>query len=817
MPLQNESLGSRHGRILGILALAAGLTAAGAIGLAFALVGSSVSPYWPASGVALAVLWRWGPGLWPGVLLGSTLANVLSHTPVGTAVLLNLGSTLGAVAGAWCLRRWGSDPALTRPSDPTQLLLVAAGSTAIAALGGATVVHLFALAGATPWSAVVWTWWTGDLTGAISTVGVICACSLAEARNWRPRDGAFIALILAAACVIVAISAPPDQAGLSPWAFVLFPPLLWAAIRLGPWGAALALAAMTMAMAFLTASGHGPFADFTQGNRTHLPFQVFTIAVSTTVMVVAAYARSQQRIREQLQVSEQRYRLVADHASDLVCMHDLDGRYQWVSPSSTSLVGWRPEQLIGCDAYTLFHPEDAERIRQESHAVLLGSNKPTTVTYRLRRPDGSYVWLETVNRLVCDATGKPIAIQTASRDITQRKADEAQLVEVRKSAAMAERMASIGTLAGGVAHEFNNLNAVVMGNVEMALRRPDLPPEARRRLDQIRDAVDREKGIVEALLTFSRSERGSTEVVDIGRIASTTLALARRTLRQRRVTLVVELPTEPVFATIPTGSLGQVLLNLLLNACDAIDRRDDPRIWVSLQRKGARGVLCVRDNGIGIEPALATRIFEPFFSTKGEHATAEQGQSWLHGSGLGLSVCQTLVGQMGGTIAVESRPGEGASFTVTIPLSDAPRPVADTAVTPTPCARVLVVDDEPEIRRLLCEHLIAAGHVAVEAKDGHQALDHLGHEEIDLVLLNWSMPGLDGQGVLEHIELHPERSWPPIVVVSGWTGSGSGIDRWRREIVGQLRKPFSLEQVRSSVDRALCGLRDSSDDDSSKP
>jgi PAS domain S-box-containing protein len=540
-------------------------------------------------------------------------------------------------------------------------------------------------------------------------------------------------------------------------------------------------------------------------------------AIAFIGAAIAWTVHSQRHASEALRASEQRYRLVADNASDLVCMHALDGRYQWVSPSSTALTGWTPEQLVGRDPYELFHPEDVERVRRESHAILLDSGRPTTICYRLRRADGSHVWLETVNRLVCGDDGRPMAIQTASRDISQRKADEARLAEVQRAAAMAERMASIGTLAGGVAHEFNNLNAVVMGNVEMALRRPDLPPEARRRLDQIRDAVDREKGIVEALLAFSRSERGSTEVVDLGRIASTTLALARRTLRQRRVTLAVELPAEPVFATIPTGSLGQVLLNLLLNACDAIDRRDDPRIWVSLQRKGGRGVLCVRDNGIGIEPELATRIFEPFFSTKGEHATASHGQAWLHGSGLGLSVCQTLVGQMGGTIAVESRPNEGASFTVSIPLSDAPRPVADaTAVTPTPCARVLVVDDEPEIRRLLCEHLIAAGHVAVEAKDGHQALDHLGHEEIDLVLLNWSMPGLDGQGVLEHIELHPERRWPPIVVVSGWTGSGSGIDRWRREIVGELRKPFSLDQVRTSVDRALCGQRDS-DDDSSKP
>lgn len=555
--------------------------------------------------------------------------------------------------------------------------------------------------------------------------------------------------------------------------------------------------------------------------RPHLspswPVVGLLTAIAAFIAAIAWTVHCQRRTSDQLRASEERYRLVADNTSDLVCLHGLDGRYQWASPSATALTGWTPEQLVGRDPYELFHPDDVERVRRESHAVLLGSGRPTTVSYRLRRADGSHVWLETVNHLVCDTTGKPIAIQTASRDITQRKADEAQLIEIRKAAAMAERMASIGTLAGGVAHEFNNLNAVVMGNVEMALRRPDLPPEARRRLDQIRDAVDREKGIVEALLAFSRSERGSTEVVDLGRIASTTLSLARRTLRQRRVTLAVELPPEPVFATIPTGSLGQVLLNLLLNACDAIDRRDDPRIWVTLQRKGGRGVLCVRDNGIGIEPELATRIFEPFYSTKGEHATAEHGQPWLHGSGLGLSVCQTLVGQMGGTIALESRPGEGATFTVSVPLSDAPRPAADPSITPTPCARVLVVDDEPEIRRLLCEHLIAAGHVAVEAKDGNQALDHLGHEEIDLVLLNWSMPGLDGQGVLEHIEMHPERRWPPVVVVSGWTGSGSGIDRWRREIAGELRKPFSLDQVRSSVDRALCGLRDTADDDSSKP
>ena len=809
----DDAVMNRRRLTLGIAGLAAGYVGLAAIGLAFALLTSSVSPYWPASGLAVAVLWRWGLRLWPGIVIGSLIANIaIAHNPVGVSIAYAAGSVVAALVAAGVLRRLSTDPALSRPVDPVRLMVVSAGSTLITALVGATATTMAGLTGSTPWQQVLWTWWTGDFTGVITTAGVICTVSTASWRHWRSVLG--FTLLLVAASALVAWGAPREQSGLSPWAFLIFPPMLWAAVRLEPWGTACSIAVLTVALALLTASGQGPFADFASGNRSHLPFQMFAVATAITALVVTTYARSQETAREALRESERLYRLVADHSSDLICIHGLDGRYQWVSPSSSALTGWRPEELVGRDPYDFFHADDVTRIRNESHAILLAGKQRMTIAYRFRRVDGTHVWLETVNHLICDAANRPIAIQTSSRDITQRKADEELLGQVQRSAAMAERMASIGTLAGGVAHEFNNLNAVVMGNVEMALRRADLPADTRRRLDQIRDAVDREKGIVDALLAFSRSERGPTEIVDVGRVATTTLSLARRSLRQRRVTLTAEIPEQPIFATIPAGALGQVLLNLLLNACDAVDRRDDPRIWVTLARQGRRAVLTVRDNGLGIDPALSTRIFEPFFSTKGEHATDQHGQPWLRGSGLGLSVCQTLVDQMSGSIAVDSRPACGATFTVTVPLSDAPRLNPNTTITTTPCARVLVVDDEPEIRRLLCEHLIAAGHVALEAKEGQQALDHLVSEEIDLIMLNWSMPGIDGQGVLEHIELHPERRWPPVIVVSGWTGSGSGIDRWRNEIAGQLRKPFSLEQVRSAVDRALCGQRDQSDDDS---
>lgn len=786
-------------------ALAGGYVALAWLGLAIADPEARVSPFWPAAGLAMGMLWRCGLALLPGVVLGATVASMLLvGTPFGPSLVIGLGTGSGLGLGAWMLRRLQANPRLEHASDPLKVLLASAcGSLLSATVGSAASVpsHAFLQ--------VARTWWTGDLAGVMAAIGVVATL------RWNPaalraqhREIIILALTASAALALCAVLPDAGQHGLSPWAFLLFPPLLYAAVRTGPAGAALTLAIISLAAAIMTASGIGPFLAGADSGRIHFPFQLFIIAASGTTLVLAAYARSQQLAQAALSESEGRFRLVADHARDVICLHEPDGSYRWISPSMRWIVGWTPEQLLRRSHYDHIHPEDVEQVRRALHGPLPRDAAPATVQFRFRRPDGGWIWLEAVAQPVTDATGRIVAFQTSSRDISQRKQDEERLAEMQRSAALSERMASIGTLAGGVAHEFNNLNAVVMGNVELALRRPDLPAEARRRLEQIRDAVDREKGIVDALLTFSRSERSPSEIIDVGHVVSTTLALARRTMRQRRIAVQLDLPEEPLFALVPTGSLGQVLLNLLLNACDAVDRRHDPTVSISLARVGARIRLRVHDNGIGIPAEILPRIFEPFFSTKGEHAIDGEGQPWLRGTGLGLSVCQTLVGHMGGEITVDSVPGAGTAFTVAIPAADAPRPPAASGTAATTCARVLVVDDEPEIRRILCEHLTAAGHIAVEAKDGQQALDHLGAEDVDVVMLNWCMPGVDGQGVLEHMELHPERRWPPVIVVSGWTGSGSGIDRWRREIAGQLRKPFSLEQVRSTVEKALCGVRE---------
>lgn len=787
--------------LLGNLLLAGAYAGLGWLGLSCSLPGTNAAPLWPAAGLALAALWRWGPGLAPGVAVGSFLANLLGFGLVWwAAALTGLGAAAAAVAGRKILQRSGADLGFPTILDVCRFATAALAAAAVAGLVGSVSLALATSTWA-GWNAISWTWFSGDAVG-ILTLAPLLALPLTRTQVGTGR--------LEIAAIAVAVVAAPlavfSMPGSGMISFLALPPLVWAALRLGPVGAATAIVAVTAISWGLTAAGLGPIAGIADPLLRGSLLQAYLATAAAMALLLGASTRSRELAIRERAAGEERYRLVAENARDLICLHNLDGTYRWVSPSARPILGYTSAELVGRDPFLLFHPDDGDRIRREVHHPLLPTSQPATFQVRFRNAQGGWVWLEVMTQVVRDATGVPVAIQTVSRDVTQRRADEEALEQARRSATMAERMAAIGTLAGGVAHEFNNLNAVILGNVELTLRKGDLTSDIRRRLEMIREAVERERGIVDALLTFSHAERGPSDTAEIGSIVATTIALVRRTLRQRQVTLHVEVTDEAMHAKIPGGALGQILLNLLLNACDAIDRRHHPQVWIHLARAGHRARLSVRDNGVGIRPEDMTRIFLPFFSTKGEHA-GQVGQPWLKGTGLGLSVCQTLVDQIGGTIEVESSPDAGATFTVTIPLVTAPAAIAESVTRPSACARILVVDDEPEIRRLLAEHLAAAGHVAVEAEDGQHALERLAREEVDLVLLNWNMPGIDGEAFLKHLDLHPERRWPPVVVVSGWTGGGSGIDRWRNEIVGELRKPFSLEQVRTTVHSALHGTR----------
>ena len=352
----------------------------------------------------------------------------------------------------------------------------------------------------------------------------------------------------------------------------------------------------------------------------------------------------------------------------------------------------------------------------------------------------------------------------------------------------AERLEAVGRLAGGIAHDFNNLLTVVLGNAERLSG--DAVPAA----DEIRRAGTSAARLVEQLLTFSRGKPSSDEIVDLRALVLEFEPLLRRVVRED-----IELTVSTCDVGCPVSGGGhqleQVLMNLVVNARDATPAGGRIAVTLTLEGEPARVCLRVSDTGQGIEESVRSRLFEPYFTTKGSD-----------GSGLGLATVHSIVAQAGGRVAVESAPGMGATFLVELPVEDrrqapreAPAPLAHER--PAGSRRVMVVEDQAAIRSLVVESLRREGLDVIEAVNG-AAAERLAREQawIDLVVTDVVMPEQNGPALVEALR----RRWPalPVVYMSGYSGDEvpSGDER-----AGFLQKPFSLSDVREAVWRFLGG------------
>lgn len=795
----------RGGRLVAaIAAVVVGYVALAFIGKSMAFVGNNVSPIWPASGLAVIAVWRGGPMVAFGILIGSVLTNI-ERMGIFAAVLVGTGSALEALTARILLRWAAVRTRLDRVRDVLAFAILGGLlPAAVSAIIGASVVCGLVAPTPPPWMAVMWTWWTGDLIGVIVVGPVLLLLTgrpLGVPTAQRAWEASALTLLLAA--IALAVFALPLELGgnLSPLGYLCFPPLMWAALRFGCPGAALATLAVSVIAVVMTVQGYGPFAAFGDLNTRLLALQTFLLASAATAQVLAAAFAQQQAALAALRDSEERFRLVSEHSNDMVALHELDGRFRWVSPSVVHMVGRHPEDLIGRNPYDFYHVDDIDRIRSTAHQPLLEDAPGVLIEYRFRHHDGRWIWLESSAYLVRDALGTAIAIQSISRDITQRKADEDRLDQARQASLQADRMAALGTLAGGVAHEFNNLNAIVLGNCELLLHHRDLDPDVARRVDHIRTAADRSTAITRSLLDYARDRGPSGDACDAVAAVRSTLDLAERTLSQRGVHVTVDLPDTPLLVAATTGAIGQILLNLVLNAADAVDQRTDGTLAVTMSADDDHVLLAVRDNGIGIPAEHLPRLFLPFFTTKGPTARGAFAQQHLPGTGLGLPVCDTLVRHLHGRIEVASEPGQGTTFTVRLPRASSSPAVVPPEVRVHP-ARILIIDDEDALRTLIADQLRQAGHDVRDCAEGFAGLAILSANDVDLVLLDLHMPGLDGVGVLARIAADPHRTWPPILIVSG--GDDRGLpDPLPPHVVGVLHKPLRHDDLLRAVHDAL--------------
>jgi len=358
------------------------------------------------------------------------------------------------------------------------------------------------------------------------------------------------------------------------------------------------------------------------------------------------------------------------------------------------------------------------------------------------------------------------------------------------------KLAAVGTFAAGIAHEFNNLLAGMLGYAQLGLTTTELK-EKNEAFKVVVDACKRGKSITGSLLTFARRQEPRRELGDVRGAVEDTLTLMEIELRKCNIT--VERAITPVPSTVcDLGQISQVFLNLLTNARDAM-RADGGKLFVSLTSSDTMITLCVRDTGCGIPDAIRDKIFEPFVTTKG----ALSG-SRTPGTGLGLSVSYGIIKDHGGTITIESTEGAGTSVSVCLPVTSVEQSVPQEMVKSEnghlPPLHMLIVDDDPTIGDMLQRLLERTGHRIVVAQDGTTALRLYHRERFDLVLTDLSMPEMSGVELVRQL-----RAYDPEALILLFTGQAleEQIDQaLKAGAVTVLYKPFELEDFLQAVSRA---------------
>ncbi len=511
------------------------------------------------------------------------------------------------------------------------------------------------------------------------------------------------------------------------------------------------------------------------------------------VSVVSQDVTSRSLAERALQASEARFRTLAAAAPLGIFLADERGRILYANPRMGDMWQLAPDERFGTQSARRLHPDDARRVVDLwERAIADGTS--VEQEFRLLLPDGSDRYLR--SHMAPVREGQQVTGFVGTID------DETERHALAQRARQREKMESLGTLAGGIAHDFNNMLGVVLGHSELALADPQDAETVRESLQEIRTASLRARDLVRQILTFSRRAERELAPVDLTALTTESLRLLRATL-PATVTVDARLPDDPLMVLGDASALQQVLLNLCTNAEHAMRAHGGGTLTVQLQvspdGSQPRAMLTVRDTGQGMPQSVRDRLFEPFFTTKplGE------------GTGMGLAVVHGIVDAHGGTIAVESAPGAGATFRVVLPLAagagaPAPQPPAPAV---HGSGRVLLVEDEPSLARFAVLALGRAGFTVVSCHDGAEALRTFlaDPEGIDVLVSDVAMPGLTGDRLMR--ELLQQR---PTLAVVLMTGFSQTLTSERAAALGAsvlLQKPFGSRELVAAVRDALAGTR----------
>jgi PAS domain S-box-containing protein len=490
-----------------------------------------------------------------------------------------------------------------------------------------------------------------------------------------------------------------------------------------------------------------------------------------------------------LRESEERFRLIAEHARDMIALLDAEGRFRYLSPSCELLLGCPAGALLGTTCSDLIHDDDWPQGWTWGAGVLR--------EMRWRKTDGSWLWVEGLSYEIAGRSEAQFAV--IARDISERKGAEAGRRLLEEELRQSQKLEAVGQLAGGIAHDFNNLLAVISGYTEILHHRLGRDSDASREIGEIGKAADRAAHLTRQLLAYSRHQVVEPRALDLNAILVETKTMLERVIAED-IEFSIELADDLGSIHVAEGQIEQVVMNLVVNARDAMptggklllktdrivlgDAAADPSQAASADDYV---VLAVTDTGHGMDEPTAARVFDPFYTTK------ERGA----GTGLGLSTVYGIVRQSGGHIEVESEPGVGTTFRLHFPrLAEQAEPVR-----PAPPGErslggsetVLLVEDDDALRRVGRQMLEFYGYTVLFAGDGAEALQFAQTypETIELLVTDILMPRMGGIELAERLSC--ERPELKVLFTSGYTDSGAG----RPGIPGAryLQKPYAMEDL----------------------
>lgn len=508
--------------------------------------------------------------------------------------------------------------------------------------------------------------------------------------------------------------------------------------------------------------------------------------------------------------SEERYRSLVESSPDPVFVHDGEV-VTYANRSAAGFLGFaKAEQVVGMNAYELLGGVSFEEWSARVKRVLAGETLRITercfLVYAGREAE--------LDLALSPATfSGSRCVQVLVRDVTQIRRAEQERLALERKVLEAQRLESLGVLAGGVAHDFNNLLVAIMGNVGLAtMELQSNPVTAAAYLEEVQTASQRAADLARQMLAYSGKGSFIIEPIDLGGLIREMTGLLAASM-SRKITVEHELPAGLPAISGDATQIRQVVMNLVINAAEAI--ADDPgaiRVEagaVSITADDLRAMFPggptaapgdyvffeVSDNGSGMDTHTLSRVFEPFFSTK------------FTGRGLGLASVLGIVRAHKGALSVRSAVGHGTSFRILLPVAPQPR-VAQQAEEALPTEavakkRVLVVDDEESVRAVAGMMLMRMGMDVVTAESGEAALELLAAEpgEVSLVLMDVTMPGLRGDAVA--CAMRDSGATMPIVLMSGYTTDDAQMQASRAENTVFLQKPFTLQELTGTVRRAL--------------